>query len=131
MNRHRWTRHLTKGVRVGIVFTLLSAGALIFFVFVTRELYSTPFFASIIVFQLSFIWTCAEILMGRMKAKSALISRPATTPRIDRSNKKAVGSLNGLSGEKLTVIKPAPAPDAKLSCREPSPMWSPKRGFRG
>jgi hypothetical protein len=64
MNHHRWTRYLTTSVRIGIALTLLSAGALIFFVFVTREFYTAPFFASIIVFQLSFIWTCAEILDG-------------------------------------------------------------------
>jgi hypothetical protein len=64
MNRHWWTRYLTASVRIGIVLTLLSAGALIVLLFVTREFYSAPFFASIIIFQLSFIWTCAEILDG-------------------------------------------------------------------
>jgi len=64
MNDHRWTRYLTTSVRVGIALTVLSAGALIILLFVTREFYSTAFFASIIVFQLSFIWTCAEILDG-------------------------------------------------------------------
>jgi hypothetical protein len=64
MNDHPWTRYLTNSVRVGIAFTVLSAGALIILLFVTREFYSTAFFASIIVFQLSFIWTCAEILDG-------------------------------------------------------------------
>jgi hypothetical protein len=64
MNRQHWTRYLTTSVRIGTVLTLLSAVALVFFLFVTREFYSTPFFASIIIFQLSFIWTCAEILDG-------------------------------------------------------------------
>ena len=64
MNRGNWTRYLTTGVRIGIALTLLSAGALIFVVFLTREFSSTLFFASMIAFQLSFIWTCAEILDG-------------------------------------------------------------------
>ena len=65
MNQHHWTRYLTTSVRIGIVLTLLSAAALVYLLFVTRVFYSVPFFASIIVFQLSFIWTCAEILDGR------------------------------------------------------------------
>ncbi len=64
MTQHRWTRYLTTSVRIGIALTLISVVALIFFVFITREFYTAPFFVSIIVFQLSFIWTCAEILDG-------------------------------------------------------------------
>jgi hypothetical protein len=71
MNRRDWTRYLTTSVRIGIGLTLLSAGALIFVVFVAREFSSTPFFASLILFQLSFIWTCAEILDGPDEADLA------------------------------------------------------------
>lgn len=64
MNRRNWTRNLTRSVRIGAALTLLSAGVLVFVVFAAHEFSSAPFFVSLIVFQLSFIWTCAEILDG-------------------------------------------------------------------
>jgi len=56
--------YLTRGVRVGIILTLASGLSLIFLVFITRQIYSGWILANIIAFQLSFIWTCAELLDG-------------------------------------------------------------------
>jgi hypothetical protein len=56
--------YLTKGVRIGIILTLITAGVLVFLIFVAKQLYSILVMISVIAFQLSFIWTCAEILDG-------------------------------------------------------------------
>jgi hypothetical protein len=56
--------YLTKGVRVGIILTLASAGTLVFLVFFARQLHSGLVLTNVVVFQLCFIWTCAELLDG-------------------------------------------------------------------
>jgi hypothetical protein len=56
--------YLTKSVRIGIILTLTTAGMLIFLVFFAKQFYSRLVLANVIAFQLSFIWTCAELLDG-------------------------------------------------------------------
>jgi hypothetical protein len=51
-----------KSVIVGATLTLLTAATLIFLVLFTRQLYSKLVLINVIAFQLSFIWTCAELL---------------------------------------------------------------------
>jgi hypothetical protein len=58
------TGHFTKTVRFGIILTLITAATLAFLVFVEKQLFSILVLASVIAFQLSFIWTCAELLDG-------------------------------------------------------------------
>lgn len=56
--------YLTKSVRIGIILTLMTAGLLVFLVFFAEQFYPVLVLANVIAFQLSFIWTCAEILDG-------------------------------------------------------------------
>jgi uncharacterized membrane protein len=54
----------TKSIAVGIILTLITAAILVLLVFFTHEFYSRLVLTNIIAFQLSFIWTCAELLDG-------------------------------------------------------------------
>ena len=58
------TVYLTKSVRIGIILTVTTAATLIFLVFEARQFYSALVLANVLAFQLSFIWTCAELLDG-------------------------------------------------------------------
>jgi hypothetical protein len=58
------TGHFTKTVRFGIILTLITGATLAFLVFVEKQFFSILMLASVITFQLSFIWTCAELLDG-------------------------------------------------------------------
>ena len=51
-------------MRIGIVLTLATAGSLVFLVFFAKQFHSELVLANVIAFQLSFMWTCAEILDG-------------------------------------------------------------------
>jgi hypothetical protein len=56
--------YITKNVAVGTALTLMTALMLIFLIFFAREFHSGLVLANVIAFQLSFIWTCAELLDG-------------------------------------------------------------------
>jgi len=56
--------YLTKGVGVGIILTLITTCTLVFLVFFAKQFYGALVLANVIAFQLSFIWTCAELLDG-------------------------------------------------------------------
>ncbi len=56
--------YITKNVAVGTALTLMTASMLIFLIFFAREFHSGLVLANVIAFQLSFIWTCAELLDG-------------------------------------------------------------------
>jgi hypothetical protein len=56
--------YLTKGVRVGIVFTLITTAALVYLVFFAAKFHFALTMGAIVAFQLSFIWTCAELIDG-------------------------------------------------------------------
>ena len=58
------TVYFTKGVRIGIILTLITSGTLIFLVFFAERFYSALVLTNVLAFQLSFIWTCAELLDG-------------------------------------------------------------------
>jgi hypothetical protein len=47
---------------LGVTITLAAAGLIIFLVFFAAQLYPGILLATIIFFQLSFIWTCAEFM---------------------------------------------------------------------
>ena len=56
--------YMTKSVGVGLIVTAITAGLLIFLVLFAQHFYLKLVMANIIAFQLSFIWTCAELLDG-------------------------------------------------------------------
>jgi len=56
--------YVTKSVRLGIILTLITSGTLIFLVFFAKHFYSALVLTNVLAFQLSFIWTCAELLDG-------------------------------------------------------------------
>jgi hypothetical protein len=56
--------YFTKGVRVGIVFTLITTATLVYLVFYAEKFHFALTMGAIIAFQLSFIWTCAELIDG-------------------------------------------------------------------
>ncbi len=56
--------YLTKGVRVGLVLTLITTGTLVYLVFFTAKFHFALTMGAIVAFQLSFIWTCAELIDG-------------------------------------------------------------------
>ena len=56
--------YFTKSVRIGVVLTLATAATLVFLVFIAKQFFSILVLANILVFQLCFIWTCAELLDG-------------------------------------------------------------------
>jgi hypothetical protein len=56
--------YFTKGVRVGIVFTLITTATLVYLVFFAQKFHFALTMGAIIAFQLSFIWTCAELIDG-------------------------------------------------------------------
>jgi hypothetical protein len=58
------TVYFTKSVRIGIILTLITGATLAFLVFVEKHFFSILMLASVIAFQLCFIWTCAELLDG-------------------------------------------------------------------
>jgi hypothetical protein len=60
----RWPDYITKSVLVGILLTVTTATIVIFLIFVAGFMYLKLTLASVIAFQLSFIWTCAELLDG-------------------------------------------------------------------
>jgi hypothetical protein len=47
---------------VGALITLITASTLTYLVFFAEEFHSRYALTTLIVFQLSFIWTCAELL---------------------------------------------------------------------
>jgi hypothetical protein len=51
-----------KALTIGISLALTTAGILVYLIFFADEFHSRLFLTFVIVFQLSFIWTCAEIL---------------------------------------------------------------------
>lgn len=56
--------YLTKSVRTGIILTVITGSTLVFLVFFAKHFYSVLVLANVIALQLSFIWTCAELLDG-------------------------------------------------------------------
>jgi len=60
---HR-SAHLTKSAGIGIIITTVAAGVLIFLIMFAQHFYLPLVVGSIIAFQLSFIWTCAELIDG-------------------------------------------------------------------
>jgi hypothetical protein len=58
------TVYFTKSVRIGIILTLITGATLVFLVFSARHFHSILVLANVLAFQLSFIWTCAELLDG-------------------------------------------------------------------
>lgn len=56
--------YLTRGVRVGIVVTLITTATLVYLVFFTAKFHFALTMGAIVAFQLSFIWTCAELIDG-------------------------------------------------------------------
>jgi hypothetical protein len=55
---------ITKTVGVGMILTLMAAATLVFLVFFAKQFHLVLVMVNVIAFQLSFIWTCAEILDG-------------------------------------------------------------------
>jgi hypothetical protein len=51
-----------KALTIGISLVLTTAGVLTYLTFFASEFHGGLFLAFVIAFQLSFIWTCAEIL---------------------------------------------------------------------
>jgi len=49
-------------IAIGIIITLAAAGLIAFLFEYAAELYPKLILVSVILFQLSFIWTCAEII---------------------------------------------------------------------
>ena len=56
--------YLTRGVRVGIVVTLITTATLVYLVFFAEKFHFALTMGAIVAFQLSFIWTCAELIDG-------------------------------------------------------------------
>ena len=56
--------HLTRGVRVGIVITSMATATLVYLVFFAAKFHFALTMGAIVAFQLSFIWTCAELIDG-------------------------------------------------------------------
>ena len=53
---------MTRAAIIGSILTVATAGGLAFLVIFVDEFYSTVALFTFIAFQLSFIWTCAELL---------------------------------------------------------------------
>ena len=56
--------YLTRGVRVGIVLTMITTSTLVYLVFFAAKFHFGLTMGAIVAFQLSFIWTCAELIDG-------------------------------------------------------------------
>jgi hypothetical protein len=56
--------YLTRGVRAGIVITLITTATLVYLVFFAAKFHFALTMGAIVAFQLSFIWTCAELIDG-------------------------------------------------------------------
>jgi hypothetical protein len=56
--------YLTRGVRVGLVLTAMTTATLVYLVFFAAKFHFALTMGAIVAFQLSFIWTCAELIDG-------------------------------------------------------------------
>jgi hypothetical protein len=54
----------TKSVVIGVILTVITATVLVVLVVIAKDFHLWLVIGSIIAFQLSFIWTCAELLDG-------------------------------------------------------------------